>query len=72
MLVVTDASMNRVGATPGARAPSKRALKVARDERRTQEKIDAILAKVHAKGMNSLTWFERRALRLATERQRGR
>jgi hypothetical protein len=35
-----------------------------------QAKIDAILAKVSAQGMNSLNWFEKRALRKATERQR--
>jgi len=38
--------------------------------RREQEKIDAILAKVHASGMQSLTWSERRTLSKATERQR--
>jgi Zn-dependent protease len=37
-----------------------------------QAKIDAILAKVGQKGMNSLTFFEKRALRIATERQRQR
>ena len=35
-----------------------------------QQRIDTILAKVSASGMNSLTWSERRALRRATERQR--
>lgn len=40
------------------------------DERVEQEKIDAILAKVSAKGMNSLTWIEKRTLKKATERQR--
>ena len=39
-------------------------------ERAEQQKIDAILAKVSAHGMQSLTWLERRALRKATERQR--
>jgi Zn-dependent protease len=37
-----------------------------------QQKIDAILAKVSASGMNSLTWVEKRALRRATEQQRQR
>ena len=37
-----------------------------------QQKIDAILAKVSAKGMHSLTWWEKRTLRKATERQRQR
>ena len=39
-------------------------------ERAEQMKIDAILAKVSAQGMNSLTWMEKRTLRRATERQR--
>jgi membrane associated rhomboid family serine protease len=34
------------------------------------ETIDRILAKVHDKGINSLSWSERRALKRATERQR--
>ncbi len=42
------------------------------EERAEQNKIDSILAKVSAKGMNSLTWSEKRALRQATERQRRR
>jgi Zn-dependent protease len=42
------------------------------EERAEQQKIDAILAKVSAHGMNSLTWLEKRALRRATERQRKR
>jgi hypothetical protein len=41
-------------------------------ERAEQQQIDAILAKVSAKGMNSLTWLEKRTLRRATERQRQR
>jgi len=35
-----------------------------------QATIDQILRKVHEKGMNSLSWSERRALKRATERQR--
>lgn len=42
------------------------------EERAEQQKIDAILAKVSAHGMNSLTWLEKRALHRATERQRKR
>jgi hypothetical protein len=34
--------------------------------------IDAILQKVHLQGMNSLSWFEKRTLKRATERQRQR
>lgn len=41
-------------------------------ERLEQEKIDAILAKVSAHGMHSLTWWEKRTLRKATARQRQR
>jgi hypothetical protein len=37
-----------------------------------QEKIDRILDKVSRQGMQSLTWFEKRALRQATERERKR
>jgi hypothetical protein len=35
-------------------------------------RIDQILAKVSAEGMHSLTWFERRALKKATQHQRQR
>jgi len=42
------------------------------EERAEQDRIDTILAKVSAQGMNSLTWMEKRALRQATERQRRR
>jgi hypothetical protein len=55
-----------------SRWPARSAVKKAAAERRDQEKIDEILAKVHAKGMQSLNWMERRALRKATERQRAR
>ncbi|MCL5770251.1 MAG: site-2 protease family protein [Planctomycetes bacterium] len=41
-------------------------------ERKAQERIDGILAKVHEKGLHSLTWLERRALRRATVRERDR
>ncbi|MGE5612059.1 MAG: site-2 protease family protein [Bacillota bacterium] len=49
-----------------------KAAKAAAQQRREQEKVDAILCKVHEKGMQSLTWWERRTLRKATERQRQR
>jgi Zn-dependent protease len=62
--------------TPKRRKASRwalrRAHKHARQEREEQKAIDIILARVSAHGMNSLTWFERRALRRATERQRAR
>jgi stage IV sporulation protein FB len=48
----------------------KRLRKQAAMEVAEQEQIDAILAKVSAHGMQSLTWAERRALKRATERQR--
>jgi Zn-dependent protease len=58
------------------RLRSRRAAKAARAQAHAraaeQERIDAILAKVSAQGMNSLTWLEKRALRKATERQRKR
>ena len=59
---------------PRARKPSRwaarKARKQAESERSEQETIDKILAKVHEKGMNSLNWMEKRALKRATERQR--
>jgi len=50
----------------------RRARKIANQEKAERQRIDAILAKVSAHGMHSLNWFERRALRKATERQRKR
>jgi Zn-dependent protease len=50
----------------------KAAAKKAARERAEQAQIDAILAKVHDKGLHSLSWFEKRALKKATERQRQR
>src|SRR5947207_7858209 len=52
------------------RRAAKRARKRAADERAERQHIDAILAKVSAHGMQSLTWREKRALRKATEHQR--
>ena len=49
-----------------------RAHRLEREATAEQERIDEILAKVSAQGMNSLTWLERRALRKATEHQRQR
>jgi hypothetical protein len=48
------------------------ARKKARAEQIEQAKIDAILVKVKEKGLHSLTWFEKRTLKKATERQRQR
>ena len=50
----------------------RRAQKIERDSAAEQERIDVILAKVSAQGMQSLTWLERRALKKATEHQRQR
>ena len=55
---------------------SKRVIKRAKQreeqERLEQEKVDQILAKVSAQGMHSLSWWEKRALKRATEKQRKR
>jgi Zn-dependent protease len=53
-----------------SRRAKRRLRKQAEREENEQSRIDMILAKVSAKGMQSLTWGERRALRKATERQR--
>jgi Zn-dependent protease len=50
----------------------KRAQKLAAAEQAEQARIDEILAKVSAHGMQSLTWWERRTLKKATEHQRQR
>jgi stage IV sporulation protein FB len=49
-----------------------KARRLAQQEETEQTQIDQILAKVSARGMQSLTWWERRVLRRATERQRER
>lgn len=51
---------------------ARRAMKLARAEREERQRIDEILAKVSAQGMQSLSWSERRALKKATEHQRKR
>jgi Zn-dependent protease len=51
---------------------ARRLRRIAMLEDLEQQRIDAILAKVSAHGMQSLTWGERRALKRATERQRRR
>lgn len=55
-----------------SRRVARRLRRQAEQEENEQAQIDAILAKVSAQGMHSLTWSERRALRKATERQRRR
>lgn len=50
----------------------RRAQRQLEKERQEQARVDAILEKVSMHGMHSLSWWERRALRRATERQRQR
>lgn len=50
----------------------KRIRKKAQKEQQELARIDAILEKVGKQGMHSLTWWEKRTLRKATERQRQR
>jgi Zn-dependent protease len=50
----------------------RKAKKLEREAEAEQERIDAILAKVSAHGMQSLSWFEKRALKKATKHQRER
>jgi Zn-dependent protease len=54
------------------RRAAKRSQRIAREEQAEKVKIDAILAKVSAHGIQSLTWLEKRALHKATEHQRQR
>jgi Zn-dependent protease len=65
---------NQTEDKPKRRRVSRRALnrarRIAAQEKAARDQIDAILAKVSAKGMASLTWRERRTLRRATERHR--
>jgi Zn-dependent protease len=53
-----------------SRRAVKKLRKQAQAEEAEQARLDAILAKVSAHGMQSLTWAERRALHKATQRQR--
>lgn len=55
-----------------AKARAGKAIKAIKQEAAEQDQIDAILAKVSAQGMQSLTRWEKRTLRQATERQRQR
>jgi Zn-dependent protease len=48
----------------------KRAMQQEASDRAEQEKLDAILKKVSAHGMQSLNWMEKRSLKQATERKR--
>lgn len=53
-----------------ARRRVRKLRKLARQEELETQRVDEILAKVSAKGMDSLTWAERRALRKATQHRR--
>lgn len=48
----------------------RKARRIAQQEKFQRDRIDAILAKVSAHGMASLTWLERRTLRKATAQHR--
>jgi len=48
----------------------RKARRIAQQEKFLRDRIDAILAKVSAHGMTSLTWVERRTLRKATAQHR--
>ena len=50
----------------------RKAQKREEEERAEQDRVDRILAKVSAGGMHTLTWWEKRTLHKATERQRKR
>jgi stage IV sporulation protein FB len=50
----------------------RRARRIAQAEKAARDRIDAILAKVSAGGMNSLSWIERRTLRKTTQQQQRR
>jgi len=53
-----------------SRRAVKKLRKQAQSEEAEQARLDAILAKVSAQGIQSLTWKERRVLHKATQRQR--
>ena len=56
------------GRIRSGRWPSKSAARAQAKRRREEQKIDAILAKVSAEGMHSLTWWEKRTLRKGSKR----
>jgi len=55
-----------------SRRAHKKIQKQEQSEKAEQRRVDEILAKVSAHGMQSLTWLEKRVLRKATEHQRER
>ena len=58
------------GRIKSGRWSSKFSAKAQARRRREEQKIDAILAKVSAHGMHSLTWLEKRALKKGSQRLR--
>jgi stage IV sporulation protein FB len=56
------------GRIRSGRWPSKSMARAQAKRRREEQKIDAILAKVSAHGMHSLTWLEKRTLKKGSER----
>ena len=66
----TCEQLKRDNAADGsADGPCRRLRRLALQEEQEQHALDAILAKVSAFGIQSLTWRERRALKQATSRQ---
>ncbi|MGD0462491.1 MAG: site-2 protease family protein [Tepidisphaeraceae bacterium] len=55
-----------------SRRAIRKARKIAHQEKAARDLIDAILAKVSARGLGSLSWQERRTLRKTTDQQRRR
>ena len=55
-----------------SRRAEKRAARLAQEEKTERARIDRILEKVSQHGMQSLSWWEKRTLRKATEHQRQR
>jgi hypothetical protein len=71
-----DYSASLFHAPPPRRRVSKRVIRMARKQARQEiverQRLDAILAKVSARGLRGLSWRERRTLRAATEQRRKR
>lgn len=67
MQMTDDAPMAE--GVPRRRWVSSRSSKEMAKRRREEQKIDAILAKVSAQGMHSLTWWEKRTLRKGSQRK---
>ena len=65
-----DGATGVTGRIRSGRWPVKSAARAQAKRRREEQKIDAILAKVSAQGMHSLTWWEKRTLRKGSKRMR--